>query len=702
MSVAPASSTASSLAGLNPTTSSAPITISGLASGLNTNQIIQGLLAIDQQRVTDLNNQETQVTNNQTAFKQVEAQLLGLQNTLGTLSSPVNNVFAARTATPSDNTVLTAAASGSAVPGVYTLTVNSLAQAQQIASQGFASTTSAITQGTFQIGLASGQSATITIDGTNDTLQGLANAINNANVGVSASIINDGSAQPYRLLLTSSKSGTANAISINNGLAADNNGAVQPLFQTTVQQATDASVTLGDTGNGGGLTITSASNQINSLIQGVTLSLTAKSSGPISLTIAADTASAGQAVQNFVQAYNSLVTTIGQATSFDSTSGKAGPLLGDYRVTTIEDQVRSVIENTVPEVNPRVNQIGAIGITVNSDGTLSVDQTQLNNVLSGSVQGVSLSDVQSFFALAGSTNNPNVQFLTGSDQTQASATPYQVQVTQAATQAQLTAAGTLQATTTIDSSNDTFAIKVDGIQSGAITLAHNAYTPQQLAQAVQSAINNSTALAVHQVTVGLVNGNQLAITSSTYGSTSSVAVGSQTAGLDALGLTGSNPAQGQDVQGNFVVDNVVEQATGRGQILTGNFGNAHTAGLALLVTLTPAQVTNTPEAAVTVTRGIASRLADTLNGMLDPVTGRLATIDQSFQDQLTQLQQAVTEQNQLIAAKQQNLVNEFATMEQTIAQLQSTSSFLSNQFAALLSAGTQSQQQQSQKGILNG
>jgi len=683
--------------------SSSPVTISGLASGLNTNQIIQGLLAIDQQRVTDLTNQETQVTTQQTTFQKVEAQLLSLQNSLGTLSSPQNSVFTTFTATPSDSNLLTAAASSSAVPGVYKITVNSLAQAEQIASQGFASATSAITQGNFQIGLASGQSATITVGASNDTLQGLANAINNANVGVNATIVNDGSAQPFRLLLTASKSGTSNAIVINNNLAADNNGAVQPLFQTAVQQATDASVTLG---SGSGLTVTSASNQINNLIQGVTLNLANTSTGPITVTVAADTAAAGQAVQNFVQAYNSLVTTISQDTSFDSSSGQAGPLLGDFQVTNIADQVRSAIENSVNGVNPLLNQIGALGITVNSDGTLSVNQTQLNNVLSGSVSGISLNDVENFFALSGTSNSPNVQFLIGSDQTHASTTPYQVQVTQAATQAQLTAAGTLQATTNIDSSNDTFTIKVDGVLSGPITLAHNAsYTPQELAQAVQSAINSSSSLDGRQVTVGLNNGNQLVITSASYGSTSAVSVGQETPALDALGLTGSTPAQGQDVQGNFLVNNVVEPATGSGQILTGNSANANTDGLAVLSTLTPAQITNTPEASVTVTQGIASQLNDVLNSLLDPVTGRLTTINQSYQDELTQLQQQVTAQNQLIAAKQQDLVNEFANMEQTIAQLQSTSSYLTDQFNALLSAGTQAASSASSatsKGVLNG
>ncbi len=79
--------------------------------------------------------------------------------------------------------MLTAAASSNAAPGIYNLQVDSLAQAQEIASQGFASPTSAITQGTLQLQIGNGAATTITIDSTNNSLQGLANAINGANIG---------------------------------------------------------------------------------------------------------------------------------------------------------------------------------------------------------------------------------------------------------------------------------------------------------------------------------------------------------------------------------------------------------------------------------------------------------------------------------------------------------------------------------------
>ena len=207
--------------------------INGLATGLDTSSIIQGLLAIDNQHVTDLQTKQSQVTAEQTAFQTIDAQLLALQAATTPLSLTQNSVFDGLTATSSDPTQVTAAASTGATPGVYSVQVNALATAQEIASQGFSDADAAVTQGTFQIQVGAGAAATVTVDGTNDTLQGLADAINNAGAGVTASVVNDGSGNdPYRLLLTSNQSGADNAIQITNNLAADGGGAVNPVFNS--------------------------------------------------------------------------------------------------------------------------------------------------------------------------------------------------------------------------------------------------------------------------------------------------------------------------------------------------------------------------------------------------------------------------------------------------------------------------------------
>ena len=213
----------------------ATTTISGLATGLDSTSIIQGLLAVDQQRITDLQTSEATVTQDQTAFQGIDANLVALQGATTALSQTQNSVFDALNVASSDSTQITAAASSNAVPGNYLIQVNHLAQAEETASQGFNGATAAITEGTLQLHVGSA-STTITIDGTNNTLQGLANAINNSGAAVTASVVNDGSPSgsgSYRLLLISDQTGTDNAITLTNSLADDNGTASKPVFDAT-------------------------------------------------------------------------------------------------------------------------------------------------------------------------------------------------------------------------------------------------------------------------------------------------------------------------------------------------------------------------------------------------------------------------------------------------------------------------------------
>ncbi|MCA9163317.1 MAG: hypothetical protein KDA62_10065, partial [Planctomycetales bacterium] len=238
-------------------------TIDGLATGLDTTTIIDGLVRIQQLQVDQLTARKNSILEEQTAFKGIESKMIDLRAQLGSLARSQNSVFSARSAVSSDEDALTVTAATGAAAGVYNLTINSLAQAEQVASQGFASADSEISQGTFSLRVGRGKEVEITIDSSNNTLQGLADAINAAGGDVGASIVNDGSTggTPYKLLLSSSKTGAANTITITNNLAA---GATQPDFTgTPVQAAADASVTLGS--GAGALTVTHDTNQLDDL-----------------------------------------------------------------------------------------------------------------------------------------------------------------------------------------------------------------------------------------------------------------------------------------------------------------------------------------------------------------------------------------------------------------------------------------------------
>lgn len=760
------------------------LTIGGLATGLNVDQIITGLMSIDQRRIDNLNANKTKVQGQQTAFKGIQARLLALQGNLGQLARAQNGVFDLRSVSSSDDSLVSAAASASATPGIYQVTVNSLAQSHQIASEGFDSANAAITQGTFQIGLGSSPGATITIDSSNNTLQGLANAINGAGVGVAATVVQDGSgSQPYRLLLTATKSGTSNAISISNNLAADNNGATRPVFDQSyvgaattdaaytgtatptantgaggftgtsnntytftvlnggtvgvdnnlqigyrdvsgahtgtltlnagdvdafktvaegiqvklgagtlvagqtftvrgfvpqVQAAQNASVSLGS--GAGALTVQSATNQIDNLFPGISLSLKgANPSRAITLTVANNVDSAATNIKDFVDGFNGLMDYIDQQVQFDSQSNTAGPLLGNIQVTSIQDQVRRTLLGSVTGLNSKMNRLGAIGITLDDNGHLQLDQGKLNDALSGNIAGVSLDDVRRLFSLSATSSDPGIEFVTGGAQTKTGST-VQTVITQAAEQASIQATSALAASTTIDGTNNTVTLNVDGANGVTLHLRQGTYSRLALEQELQAQIDASS-LAGRGAQVSL-NGNNLVVTSGSYGANSRVSLGGGT-GLSALGFAGTESDSGQDVAGHFLVNGQIEAAAGAGQLLLGSKGNANTADLEVRVHLTAAQVGAGSTSDLTVTRGVASAADALLTNLLDPVNGRLKTVDDSYQSNLDDIQKTVNFQTALMAQQKDALMQKFANLETTVSQLQGIGNFLTQQFASL-------------------
>ena len=229
---------------------SSNISFTGLGSGLNTTALVQNVLRFDQKNISLLQTKVATDQNQQSAFQGVQSDLQTLQTDASNLAQSQGGVFDGMTATSSNSNVISVAAGTGAQPGTTNLQVLALAQANEIASQGYASANSAITQGTFQISAGS-NSATISIGSTNNTLTGLQQAINNANIGVTATIVNTGSSnsqsQSYRLLLTSNATGTANKIQITNNLAASSGGSVQPNFSTSAIGPAETSTTFSGT-----------------------------------------------------------------------------------------------------------------------------------------------------------------------------------------------------------------------------------------------------------------------------------------------------------------------------------------------------------------------------------------------------------------------------------------------------------------------
>lgn len=377
--------------------------------------LVSQLMAVERRPIDTLNAKITSYETKISSFGTLSSLVSGFQTAAKNLNTGLQKVAT----TPSDPSVLSATAGSTAVPGNYTVSVSQLAQSQNLIAAGQTSSTAAIGDGTattvtFDLGTISydplnggaltngvysgasftsngSASASITIDGTNNTLEGIRDAINAATMGVTATIVNDGSGTPYRLALTSSSSGVSNSIkittsggdgSISSLLGYDPAG-TQNLTQTLAAQ--NAKLTVN------GIAITSASNTVSESIQGVTLTLKNTTVTPSSLGIARDTTSINTTVSSFVDAYNALASQIKSRSAYGSGGTGGGALAGDGTLRTMQDQLRGVF-NT-PASGGTLTSLAQVGIAFQKDGSLLLDSGKLNSAIAAN-----FSDVTNLFS----------------------------------------------------------------------------------------------------------------------------------------------------------------------------------------------------------------------------------------------------------------------------------------------------------------
>jgi flagellar hook-associated protein 2 len=655
--------------------------IDGLISGINTDSIINGLISMQNRKVETLKLRRSGFQVKQQALQGVEARLLSFRAKLSQLNRSSNSVFQTRQIQSSQENLLTATASNQAIEGSYTLRVMSLAQAHQIGSNGFQSTTEEITTGTISIQVGNRPLTQITIDNTNNSVTGLVEAINTQSQDVSATIIRDQASGTDRILLTSKHTGAANEIQIVNNMATVA-GVTRPDFSgPALQVASNAVIQFGS--GAGAITTEYSTNKVEGLIQGVTLNV--KAANPtqdITVTVSRDINQAQQAIRDFVDEYNSLVSYINDQSRYNAETQQASPLLGNRNVSDLKNRLLAMVTETIPGISSGLNRLSQLGLSIDSNGKLNLDNTKLTKALNGELAGVSSTDIERLFGLTGTSTNANITFFAGSTRTVASANPIQIDIIQAAEQASVLSSYDFTSDTVdIDSSNNTFQITIDGIQSEVLTLQVGTYSKSQLAQQLQSVINASSQLGNREVSVSS-EGDRFKITSLSYGSASKVSDFTGSAGV-FLGFSGSEQGVGKDVAGNFIVNGVVEAAVGTGRILVGNSNNATTADLQVRVTLTPQQVSAGIDAELTITRGATSRLDKILNDFLDTEKGTLSTINKSFDARIESINQSIERINKITESKRESLIKQFAALERTLSSLQTTASIVSSQLAVI-------------------
>ncbi|UCF23752.1 MAG: flagellar filament capping protein FliD [Ralstonia sp.] len=658
-----------------------PISIPGIGTSIDVNTLVTSLMKVESQPLTQLQNQQTSYQTQLSAVGTLKSALSTFQSALSNLTS--TSTFSGMKASGYDTSVLNASVTTSAPAGTYAVNVTQLAQSQVLAAQGQTATNTAIGSGgsttiSFSFGSVSGGTlsggkytgatftqngnlagGSITINSSNNTLAGIRDAINGANLGVSASIVNDGSGSPYRLVLTSTAGGANSEMKISvsgdatlQSLLSQDPAGTQNMTEVTTGQNATATIN--------GIAVQSPTNTLSNVIDGT--SFTLAKTGSTTVTVAGDAGQASTSVLNFVQAYNALTIQLNSLTNIDtSNSANNGPLAGDVSTKALVSQISTVLTQAVG--TGTYNSLGSIGVTMGSDGTLSIDDTKLSAALAASP-----SQVASLFAGTGKATDSLVSVPTFSDSTQAGT--YAVNVTQLATQGSL--AGSAAANTTIQAGvNDTLSVTLSGITTN-VTLTAGTYTASSLAAAVQSQINASSALQNAKITASVSsNGGVLTITDSQFGSVSAVSV----SGNGASSLLGSSPTAtaGKDVQGT--INGVA--ATSSGQNL---FGASGTAVDGLTVQVSGGALGS--RGTVTVQRGYAAQL-NTVATTLLSTNGMVQNETDAINSSLTSLASQITNMQRQLDSKQALYYSQFNALSALVASMSNTSTYLTTQLTAL-------------------
>jgi flagellar hook-associated protein 2 len=661
--------------------SAGSISSPGIGSGLDVNALVTSLMQPANNKLTLLKNQESSFQTKLSALGQLQSALSAFQASLLTLSSA--SQYLQMSANVADNTILTASSTTGAAAGAYSVNVSQLAQAQSLTTSGVTNQSSAIgtgtpTQLTFSFGTITGgtltngiytgagftanasqQPVTITINSSNNSLQGIRDAINASGAPVSASIVNDGSNTPYRLVLTSKTTGENMSMNvsaaaggdatISNMLSYDATG-TQNLTQTSAGQ--NAKLTVN------GLAITSPTNSIQNSVQGLSLSLI--KTGTTTVTLSNNSSAVTQAVQSFATAYNTLQSTMGTLTQYDPTGKATGALIGDSTVNLVQNQLQTILNGRLPGVQANgLTSLAQIGVNFQTDGTLAVDTSALNKAMSS---GTGFQQLASLLATNGISTDSLVTYGSSTSKTQPG--NYAVNITQVATQGTATGAVTLPASTTISAANNQLNILLDG-NNASIVIPNGTYTADQLATAIQSAINGNSVFSAAGSGVSVTQKNGvLTITSNRYGSASRVQV---TGGSASEGVFGTNTlTTGVDVQGTIGG----MSAVGSGQSLTGATGTA-VEGLKLTIS-----GTNTgSRGSVAFSQGYASLLNNQVSDFLS-TSGAISSATSSLNTSIKQIQQQESDWQDQMTQMQNRYLAQFTALDATMSKLQNTSDYL--------------------------
>jgi len=661
----------------------------GAGSGIDVTNLITSLVEVERAPTeTRLDTRQANLDAQISAYGALKSALSEFQSLVTNVAD--NDTFNARAVAFPDTDILTPnSISAGAQVGSYQVEVTSVAQAQSLvlntaedkdATLGlsgaltlefggwsYTGTAPALVPDSFTV---NSERDALTLDiNTNDSLSSIAQKLNDADVGITASVLKID--DQYQLVMTM-PSGSTNSVRITSDNPASlggleyNETTYANVIQT--QKAADAVVKVN------GLTVTRDSNQLEDVIEGFSFTLNRASEGEvISFNVEADTGIAEQAIRDLVEGFN-LFTTTAKGITGSSRDEDNNLIRGDLSTDTVAksliSRIRETMNSPVEGVQSLFAALGSIGVRTNLDGSLTIDESTFSAALKDNFD-----DIEALFAPTAKSGSTRVIVGQGSQIDKAQAGSYAVEITQDATQAVLTGSSMTETFgTAVDTSGGGYSLQVtvDGATTEVITLDQTYASAALMAQGLEDLINADANLAAQgqKVDVNYVTdtGNgYFEIVSRRYGSASSVSINSVGANMASLGLGISQGTDGVDVAGT--IDG--EAGFGAGQVLLPGISSP---AYGLTFTVLDGAASEDPFS-VNFATGVGGELNSLISRFLG-TKGPIAARETSIGDQLDKIDDEREKLDRRIEAYEARLTSQFIAMERIISSLNATGSSL--------------------------
>jgi len=608
---------------------------SGLASGIDTNALVESLMQLERAPITRFQIQRAGYDRKIDSWTAITTQVSEFRATVDALSSQ-SDFDAFVGAESSDTDALELQLTGSPAPSTVSLNIIQLAATQQVAAGTFTSVDSLVGEGTFSVTDATGTTDFAT-DGST-TLAELAQQINASALDVNATIIQVTDTD-QRLMLSAADSGAAAAFTVGGDLAS---------FASVdiVATGADAIVRMGDPVTG--LDITRPNNTFSNVINGVTLDIKQAGTGPVTVAITRDGDAAVEAVTAMIDATNSLLNEIATQTAFDVDTDTSSPLTNDATARNLVIDLRTTMSNIV-NGSGSIPHLGALGVELTREGTYSIDDTKLRDAIDNDFDGVA-----QLFARTGAISDTRATYLGATGVSVAGS--YEVIVT--------TAPGspTITGSAYVPSPQFEDLTLTFGSQTAVIGIAQNS----TLAEAVTQ-INDALSIFGLDNVVGEESNGAIRLTTpSLFGSTYELEVTDD----DAFGLNAI--ATGVDVAGTIGG----ETASGTSRTLVASAGDP--AGISVLISATAADLGGSPLSLgnVSVSQGLGGGL-DAWLDLVEGIDGRISRARGEWDARIDTVDDSIADLEDRMVIREERLRREFTAMELALSQLQSQGQFLS-------------------------